>query len=213
MLEVKIENIIPVTEARDSFNQLVDSVEGSDDMFVLTKNGKPSAILVGVQHLEKLTGTSHEELLKEVEDAGDSVATPTTTETLDTSLEPLLTPTPDVPVDESVVNPTPAVPAEPAINLPPLPPVAPVVSPVVDTEMQNAQDSPFSYDSMSSPATPAAAPVEPAVDDANATTSSQPATSSPEDTFAMPSDPASDDQQAVTPEDAGTPLSTPTNAV
>lgn len=65
MLEVQIENIIPVTEARDKFNQLVDQVESGDDMFVMTKNGKPAAILVGVHHMEKLTGVSHEELTKE----------------------------------------------------------------------------------------------------------------------------------------------------
>lgn len=62
MLEVKVENIIPVTEARDKFNQLIDGVEGSDDLYVMTKNGKPSAILVGVHHLEKLTGDNHEDL-------------------------------------------------------------------------------------------------------------------------------------------------------
>ncbi|MCL5410763.1 MAG: type II toxin-antitoxin system prevent-host-death family antitoxin [Patescibacteria group bacterium] len=63
MLEVKIEKILPVTEARDSFNKLIDEVEGTDELYVLTKNGKPAAVLVGVHHLEKLTGTSEEELM------------------------------------------------------------------------------------------------------------------------------------------------------
>lgn len=62
MLEVKIENIIPVTEARDKLNQLIENVEGSDEMIVMTKNGKPTAILVGVHHMEKLTGENHEEV-------------------------------------------------------------------------------------------------------------------------------------------------------
>lgn len=212
MLEVKIENIIPVTEARDSFNQLVDNVEGSDDMFVLTKNGKPSAILVGVQHLEKLTGTSHEELLKEVEDAGDSSASTATPETPVTSSEPISSPAPEATVNEPVVNPTPVVPVEPALDLPAEPSVTPVVPPVVDSTMQNAQDSPFSYDSMGSSTTPAATPAESNVDD-TAVASSQPAVTSPEDTFSMPSNTTTDDQQAVTPEDAGTPPSAPTSAV
>jgi len=59
MLEVQIENIIPVTEARDKFNQIVDAVEGTEELYVLTKNGKPAAIVVGIHHLEKLTGESH----------------------------------------------------------------------------------------------------------------------------------------------------------
>ena len=60
MLEVQIENIIPVTEARDKFNQIVDAVENTDELYVITKNGKPASIMVGVHHLEKLTGESHE---------------------------------------------------------------------------------------------------------------------------------------------------------
>ncbi len=62
MLEVQVDNILPVTEARDKLNQLIDSVESSDNMYVMTKNGKPCAILVGVHHLEKLTGEKHEDL-------------------------------------------------------------------------------------------------------------------------------------------------------
>ena len=58
MLEVQIENIIPVTEARDKFNQIVDAVEGTEELYVMTKNGKPAAIVVGIHHLEKLTGES-----------------------------------------------------------------------------------------------------------------------------------------------------------
>ncbi len=56
MLQVNVDKILPVTEARDKFNQIVDGVEGTDDLYVLTKNGKPSAVVVGVNHLEKLTG-------------------------------------------------------------------------------------------------------------------------------------------------------------
>lgn len=58
MLQVNVDKILPVTEARDKFNQIIDSVEGTDDLYVLTKNGKPSAVVVGVNHLEKLTGAT-----------------------------------------------------------------------------------------------------------------------------------------------------------
>ena len=43
VLEVDIDKLLPVTEARDNFNKIIDEVEGSDLMYVLTKNGKPSA--------------------------------------------------------------------------------------------------------------------------------------------------------------------------
>lgn len=62
MLEVDIDKILPVTEARDSLNRIVDQVGGTDHIFVLTKNGKPSAVIVGVNHLGKLTGKTADEL-------------------------------------------------------------------------------------------------------------------------------------------------------
>jgi len=69
MLSVDIEKIIPVTEARDMFNKIVDEVEGSDELYVLTKNGKPAAVVVGVNHLEKLTGETSNEVMAKVDKA------------------------------------------------------------------------------------------------------------------------------------------------
>lgn len=63
MLEVNIDKILPITEVRDKFNDIIDQVEKGDDLFVVTKNGKPAAIVVGVHHLEKLTGMTHQELM------------------------------------------------------------------------------------------------------------------------------------------------------
>ena len=71
MLEVDIDKILPVTEARDNFNKIIDEVEGTDHMYVLTKNGKPSAVVVGVNHLEKLTGKTADELTSIVEKKAD----------------------------------------------------------------------------------------------------------------------------------------------
>lgn len=71
MLEVDIDKILPVTEARDNFNKIIDDVGGTDKMYVLTKNGKPSAVVVGVNHLEKLTGKSADELTSIVEKKAD----------------------------------------------------------------------------------------------------------------------------------------------
>ncbi|MFA5158301.1 MAG: type II toxin-antitoxin system prevent-host-death family antitoxin [Patescibacteria group bacterium] len=71
MLEVDIDKILPVTEARDNFNKIIDEVEGTDHMYVLTKNGKPSAVIVGVNHLEKLTGKTADELTSIVEKKAD----------------------------------------------------------------------------------------------------------------------------------------------
>jgi len=65
MLEVKIENILPLTEVKNSLEKLVQTVGDSDDMIVIAENGKPRAILTGIHHMEKLTGTSHEELMPE----------------------------------------------------------------------------------------------------------------------------------------------------
>lgn len=57
MLKVDVDKIVPVTDARDNFNKIIEEVDSSDEMYVLTKNGTPVAVVVGVNHLEKLTGT------------------------------------------------------------------------------------------------------------------------------------------------------------
>lgn len=72
MLSVDIEKIIPVTEARDMFNKIIDEVEGSDDLYVLTKNGKPAAVVVGINHLEKLTGETDTEVMAKIGQVGQN---------------------------------------------------------------------------------------------------------------------------------------------
>ncbi len=69
MLDVDVEKILPITEVRDSLNKIIDAVTDSEDLYVITKNGKPAAIIVGVHHLEKLTGIDHKMIIPEdVED-------------------------------------------------------------------------------------------------------------------------------------------------
>ena len=110
MLEVKIEKILPITEARDSFNKLIDEVEGTDELYVFTKNGKPAAVLVGVHHLEKLTGTSKEELMDQTtmpasNDDSGAPMTPTDSAT-DNSQKPeeSATMSPEIKIDPSATE-------------------------------------------------------------------------------------------------------------
>ncbi len=76
MLDVNIEKILPITEVRDSLNQIVDEVGGSDELYVITKNGRPTAVVVGVHHLEKLTGVDSASIMPddEIYDAEDEAA-------------------------------------------------------------------------------------------------------------------------------------------
>jgi len=193
MLEVQIENIVPVTEARDKFNQIIDQVENSDDLFVLTKNGKPSAIVVGVHHLEKLTGEKHDELMGNIagaisDNAGDTVnqeaplavpvsePAPQVAETL----EPAEVPPIISPVDSA------AAPAEPENQTQ----LTQSDQPVEVT--QNQPSSPFTYDNVTK---------EIGEDqDSQGLLASQPVSSTPaptdglaneNDSFALPNDPVS----------------------
>jgi len=73
MLKVDIDKIIPLTDARNDLNRIADEVNGSDSLYVLTKNGTPIAVVVGVNHLEKLTGLGGKDDLKEdVDSKGES---------------------------------------------------------------------------------------------------------------------------------------------
>ncbi len=57
MLQVGIDKIMPVTEARANIARLVDEVE-KGDVFVITRGGKPAAVVVPVDKAEKILGDS-----------------------------------------------------------------------------------------------------------------------------------------------------------
>ncbi|MCX6812431.1 MAG: type II toxin-antitoxin system prevent-host-death family antitoxin [Candidatus Berkelbacteria bacterium] len=105
MLDVDIDKILPLTEARDNFNKIVDDVEGTDEVYVLTKNGKPAAVVVGVNHLEKLTGKSSGELSQIVEKKADE--TPVVEEVSPASVEDGANTTATEPVVAPAVEPMP----------------------------------------------------------------------------------------------------------
>lgn len=145
MLEVQIENIIPVTEARDRFNQLVDKVEGTDDLFVMTKNGKPAAILVGVHHLEKLTGENHTETFGMAPDAAAQTAeTPAPAEATPEITTPVVetNPTADANMAATpiVADAMPVAPIEPVVDAQAVPPSDPAIIGVADTPAAPAVD-------------------------------------------------------------------------
>lgn len=140
MLSVDIEKIIPVTGARDMFNKIVDDVEGSDELYVLTKNGKPTAVVVGVNHLEKLTGETSGEIMSKVSEATeepkDDEEAPKPLENTPaadiskeetpaaTSSTDAFSATPTTPAPTSSFNAAPAMPEEnPAANVDPMAPV------------------------------------------------------------------------------------------
>ncbi len=135
MLSVDIEKIIPVTEARDMFNKIVDEVEGTEEMYVLTKNGKPAAVIVGVNHLEKLTGSEGAEVMAKIADmnqpeaaapAADAFATPAPADAAPAQTAPVAEApaTAMPPMDQAVPAAEQAVP-----NLPPVEEAAPAPDP------------------------------------------------------------------------------------
>ena len=47
MINVPIDRIVPLTDARDNFSRIVADIESQKDgMYVLTKGGKPSIALI-----------------------------------------------------------------------------------------------------------------------------------------------------------------------
>ena len=207
MLEVQIENILPVTEARDRFNQLVDGVENSDDMFVLTKNGKPAAIMVGVHHLEKLTGENHEELFgtgakeeekaeEETEEKEEKISEP---EVAATTMPTGTSSIPDASEEMAQPDPMPEeAPVEPAPMATAITAEAPV-TPVEENQFAEA------------PVTPAVPLMEEQVPPADAMASSDfnPFQTTPDpfastnEPFSLPEDGATAAPEAMTPEAAG----------
>ena len=54
MLNVSVENIVPITQVRFKISQMVERVRKGEDYLVLTKLGQPSAALVDVNFLGEL---------------------------------------------------------------------------------------------------------------------------------------------------------------
>ena len=132
MLDVNIEKILPVTEVRDSLNKIIDDVESTDELYVITKNGKPAAIVVGVHHLEKLTGISHTELMPDENPSSqapaDQAAASFSTATDDSAQQNSSTPPAAATTDDN----TPAI-APSVIPAAATEPVQPLEIPVIPT--------------------------------------------------------------------------------
>ncbi|OGD66000.1 hypothetical protein A3F08_01035 [Candidatus Berkelbacteria bacterium RIFCSPHIGHO2_12_FULL_36_9] len=54
MLQVPIDKILPVTDARTNISKLVDDVE-KGDIYVLTRGGKPAVVVCPVDYIKKLS--------------------------------------------------------------------------------------------------------------------------------------------------------------
>lgn len=76
-LKVSLENIIPLTFARDHFSQIVTEVQ-KDKLFVLTKGGKPAVAIIDVKYLESITGgeVQKEDIKEEIKKAPEKVGLP-----------------------------------------------------------------------------------------------------------------------------------------
>lgn len=147
MLDVNIEKILPVTEVRDSLNKIIDEVEATDELYVVTKNGKPAAIVVGVHHLEKLTGISHDQLMPAEEKTEETAAAPASPDNIGQSPIPEISPADDLfsetpnPADSIIAPPqanstasadTPPLIINPAPSPDNIAPSAPATTPAID---------------------------------------------------------------------------------
>lgn len=64
MFEVPIDKIIPVTSARAKIASLVKNVQKSRTLYVLTRGGKPAAILASVDFLKEKESTGTKKQVK-----------------------------------------------------------------------------------------------------------------------------------------------------
>jgi len=198
MLEVKIEKILPVTEARDSFNKLIDEVEGTDELYVLTKNGKPAAVIVGVHHLEKLTGTSEEELMEKADEADTTSGSSATNDSSSVSADDA---TINNTANNTVTDVAKATPSEPVAEESPITTVA---------EETNSSEMPVMPTTEEEEAAPITPTVEPVTQTSSITSNplenGATATPAPEATNDDPLDFLNDDTEVGTASTETTPI-------
>ncbi|AKM82121.1 TPA: prevent-host-death family protein [Candidatus Berkelbacteria bacterium] len=173
-LRVTLSNIIPLTEARDHFSQIVNEVQ-KDKLYVLTKGGKPAVAIVDVKYLEQITGgnvnTSHVE--QEIQKNPAKVGRPEMlkhepTRTTSTPSVSSFTPTPqNTPLSSSVTHPTPPAPPKP-FTPPPVrpkpftpPPMPPKPAPMPLTPPIEHHEAPKPEFHPNPPQTPVSSPTAP----------------------------------------------------
>lgn len=164
-LRVSLENIIPLTEARDHFSQIVNEVQ-KDKLYVLTKGGKPAVAIIDVKYLEQITGGNvnpnqvETEIQKNPAKVGrvemvSHTKKPTTLST------PVPMPTP---------MPTP-IPTPPKLNTPPPPPPMPApkpptptfTTPTTTTTATTTTTTPTPPKPIPTPVPPIATPIPPTI--------------------------------------------------
>jgi len=71
-MEVKIMKALSVSEAKMKLSGLIDTVNATDEEVVITKNGRPAAVLVSPEEFESLKETaavrSDSALMKEIKE-------------------------------------------------------------------------------------------------------------------------------------------------
>ncbi len=69
-MEVKVMKALSVSEAKMKLSGLIDTVNATDEEIVITKNGRPAAVLVSAEEFESLKETvavrSDSALMKEI---------------------------------------------------------------------------------------------------------------------------------------------------
>lgn len=138
-LRVSLENIIPLTEARDHFSQIVNEVQ-KDKLYVLTKGGKPAVAIVDVKYLEQITGGNANkehvvsEIKKDPTKVGLAPMVKHDTNPSSGSFNPPITPKPSTPPpppppppkpNPTPYQPQPLKPVTPPVPRPPMPPYQP----------------------------------------------------------------------------------------
>lgn len=131
-LRVSLDNIIPLTEARDHFSQIVSEVQ-KDKLYVLTKGGKPAVAIIDVKYLEQLTGgeIKEEHVVEEIKKDPEKVGLP---EMIEHKPAPPLPPPPPPMPPEPITPPAPSIP----------PPHQPLHTPPIEPQKQqiNVQITP-----------------------------------------------------------------------
>ena len=151
-LRVSLENIIPLTEARDHFSQIVNEVQ-KDKLYVLTKGGKPAVAIIDVKYLEQITGGNVNPNHVETE-IQKNPAKVGRVEMISHTTTPVIAPAPTPVPAPPKLNTPPPPPPKPftPTQMPPPPPVKPMPTPPVPSPVTPPATTPPATISTTPPA-------------------------------------------------------------
>lgn len=127
MIHADLDKILPEDDALEKISSIIEEVEQKQELFIITKSGRPAAAIINIDYLEELTGNPVPQK-SESQEAVEIKPTPEKIEAPEAKAEPVTELTEEEPLLEE--------------EMPPIPESSHGIKPTVDLRLSEDQEAP-----------------------------------------------------------------------